>query len=135
MTPRPLLQSRRGLTLVELSLVIFVLLALTAVGVYMTDGMSEWNNGKDAAEKLRTVYAAQRAYLADNPTIAVSSLTSTRLIPYLPTGETTIPTVKDKNGNPLTIKLNVSPPVVLSASGTTYDPSGSSSDGLWDVGK
>lgn len=124
----------RGVTLIELTLVILVMLSLAGVSIYFAKGMQKWNRGKDATEKLRTVYAAQKAYLADNPTVAVSSLTSALLIPYLPTGETSIPTVTSDTGTTLSIIVNVSPPVVNNGSGTAYDTSGSSSDGIWDVG-
>jgi prepilin-type N-terminal cleavage/methylation domain-containing protein len=125
---------RRGVTLIELSLVILVMLALAGLGLYFANGHQEWQRGKDAAEKLRSVYAAQKNYLADNPTVPVGSLTTTRIVPYLPSGETSIPTVQAADGTTRTIRLNVSPPVVDNGSGGTYDPSGSSSDGLWDVG-
>lgn len=126
--PRP-----AGFTLIELTVVIMVLLAMTGLAIYYTGGMSKWNKGKEAAEKLRSVYAAQKGYLADNPTVAVSTLNSSRLIPYMPSGETAIPTVEGENGESLTIRLTVSPPVVVNGS-TVYDPSGNSNDGLWDVG-
>ena len=74
-------------------------------------------------------------YLADNPTASVSTLTSTLLIPYLPNQATSMPTVKSLTGANLSILVNVSPPVINAGSGTTYDPSGSSKDSLWDVGE
>lgn len=123
-----------GVTLIELSVVIMVLLAMTGLAIYYTGGMDKWNKGKDASEKLRSVYAAQKAFLADNPTVAVSTLTANRLIPYLPSGETTLPAIVSETGATLTIKLNVSPPVVTDAGGAVYDPSGNPKDGLWDVG-
>ena len=123
-----------GVTLIKLTVVIMVMLSLAGIGLYFVRGMTKWNRGKDAAEKLRTVYAAQKAYLADNPTVAVSSLTSTLILPYMPGGESSIPTVTAENGSTLTLIINVSPPVVNNGSGGTYDPSGSSSDGIWDVG-
>ena len=91
--------------------------------------------GKEAGEKLRLVYAAQRAYLADNPSMTVGSLTPALLIPYLPTGASSLPTVASDTGTTLTITVNVFPPVLLDAAGRVYDPSGSRSDGLWDVGE
>lgn len=127
--PRP-----AGVTLIELTVVIMVLLAMTGLAIYYTGGMDKWNKGKEASEKLRSVYAAQKAYLADNPTVAVSSLNSNRITPYLPGGETSLPSVVSETGAALTIRLTVSPPVLVDAGGTIYDPSGNSNDGLWDVG-
>lgn len=126
--------SPRGVTLIEMTVVIMLILALAGGTLMYFGGTDKWKKGKEASEKLRTVYAAQRAYLADNPTTAVSSLTSDKLVPYLPTGETSIPTVKSETDATFTIKVDVSPPVVVDGSGATYDPSGSSKDGIWDVG-
>lgn len=122
--------ARRGLTLIELSLVILTLIALASIGMYFLSNMDEWTRGRDASEKLRTVYAAQRAYLADHPLDTVASLDDEKLIPYLPTGEAAIPTIEDASGATKTIVVNVSPPVIEGG----YDPSGDTKDGLWDVG-
>ena len=114
---------------------LMVLLALISTGMFVSKKTDDWRLGRLASESLRSVYAAQRMYLADNPTFAVGSLTSALLIPYLPNQATSIPTVKSLTGATLNIIVNVSPPVVNSGSGSTYDPSGSSSDSLWDVGE
>jgi len=125
----------RGATLLEMSLVIMMLLALTGSGIYFSGKIGEWRSGREAAETLRMVYAAQRMYLADNPTTPVSSLEPADLIPYLPAGRTEIPTVTSLEGNELPINVAVSPPVVDAGEGEPYDPSGSPNDGLWDVGR
>ena len=138
MKPQSIAYRARGVTLIELTVVIMVLIAMVGAGLYYTNAMSEWKYGKDAGEKLRTVYAAQKSYLADNPTVVITSLSTSeaasRILPYMPTPETSLPTVKTKDGNTtLTIKANVSPPVADSG-GAAYDPSGKTDDGLWDVG-
>jgi len=122
-------------TLLEMTIVIMVLLALISTGLFVNNKMDEWKLGKQAGETLRTVYAAQRMYLADNPTAAVSSITNTKIIPYLPNQATTMPKVTSLVGTQLNILVNVSPPVINGGSGVTYDPSGSSNDSLWDVGE
>ena len=121
-----------GLTLIEISLVICILMALVGTGLYATGSIKDWRAGRDAAESLRHVYTAQRMFLADNPTVAVSTITQAQLIPYLPNKATAMPTVVPLKGSALTIKVNVSPPV-LTQGGTTYDPSGKAGDNLWDV--
>lgn len=126
---------RKAFTLLELTIVIMVLLALIQTGLFVSTKMDEWKLGRDAAETLRTVYSAQRMYLADNPTVSVADITSAVIIPYLPNGATTLPTVKSLVNTQLTILVNVSPPVINAGSGTTYDPSGSNKDSLWDVGE
>ena len=73
--------------------------------------------------------------LADNPTVAVSTITNSKIIPYLPNQATSMPQVTSLVGTKLNILVNVSPPVINGGNGVTYDPSGSSNDSLWDVGE
>jgi hypothetical protein len=80
------------------------------------------------------VKAAQLMYLSDNPSALVASLTAGstgNLVQYMPNGYW--PTLPSVNGVAPTINCTVFPPVAV-LSGTTYDPSGSITDGLWDVG-
>ena len=131
----PTVRRSRGVTLLEMTIVIMLLLALTGGGLFFTGKISEWRRGRDAAETLRMVYAAQRMYLADNPTTSVTTLEPGDLIPYLPAGRNEIPTVTSLEGAELKINVAVSPPVVDAGDGKPYDPSGSTSDGLWDIGR
>ncbi len=124
-----------GFTLLEMSVVLMVLLALMSTGLFISKKTDEWRLGRQASESLRSVYSAQRMYLADNPTASVSTITAALLIPYMPNQATSIPTITSLTGTTLTIILNVSPPVINAGSGSTYDPSGSSNDSLWDVGE
>ena len=78
---------------------------------------------------------AQRSYLADHPRKAVDSITTNDLIPYLPSGGSALPRVEDLNGNSLSYDVTKSPPILTEAGGGVYDPSGSSTDSLWDVGE
>ena len=126
---------RSAFTLLEMTVVIMVLLALVKVGLFASSALDKYKLGRIACESLRSVYTAQRMYLADNPTASVTDLTSALLIPYMPNGATTIPTVKSLTGATLTVILTVSPPVINAGSGVTYDPSGSNLDSLWDVGE
>lgn len=134
-TPHPLRNSAWGFTLLEMTVVILVLLSLVNIGFFTSKKMDEWKLGRTASETLRTVYSAQRMYLADNPTTAVSALTPTLILPYMPGNVTVMPTVKSLTGTTLGILVNVSPPVINAGSGTIYDPSGSNRDSLWDVGE
>lgn len=129
------LRPQRGTTLLELTIVILVLMTLIGVSMFSSAAIGKWRKGREAGEQLRLVYAAQRSYLADNPTAAVSSLTETLLIPYLPNRGSSIPTVTSLEKKTLSIKLTVTPPVVDGGSGIPYDPSGDIQDALWDVGK
>jgi prepilin-type N-terminal cleavage/methylation domain-containing protein len=124
-----------GFTLVEMTIVVMILLTLVGVGLYSTNSIKDWRLGRDASEKLRTVHAAQRLCLSDNPTLAVSALTPALVVSYLPNQATSIPTVESLTGATLSIKVDVFPPIINNGSGGTYDPSGNGKDSLWDVGE
>jgi competence protein ComGC len=126
---------RQAFTLVEMTIVLLVILALTRIGFVSSKKMNEWKLGRAASETLRSVHTAQRLYLADNPIVNVTSLTSALIIPYLPNNVTVMPTVTSLSGANLSILVNISPPVINAGSGVVYDPSGNSQDSLWDVGK
>lgn len=131
-------QRPRAFTLLEMTIVIMVLLILVGTGLSVSGSIRQWQLGREASETLRSVYTAQRLYLSDNPTVAVSSLTTDKaalLIPYLPNQAIAMPTVKSLTGATLNIKFDVFPPVVNDGSNKAYDPSGSSTDSLWDVGE
>ena len=133
--PFHLRQRLRAFTLLEMTLVIMVLLGLIGIGMYSTTAIKTWRLGRQASESLRTVYTAQKLYLSDNPTASVTALTGALLIPYLPNKATAMPTVTSLTGTTLNIKVTVFPPVVDNGAGVAYDPSGSSTDSLWDVGE
>lgn len=126
---------RYGFTLVEMTVVIMVMMTLLGTGLYVSKQYGDWQLGRLAGEELRTVYSAQRMYLADNPTAIVANLTDEQIIPYLPTRAAAIPTVKSLNGADLAIRVNVTPPIIDDGSGGGYDPSSSSKDSQWDVGQ
>jgi type II secretory pathway pseudopilin PulG len=124
-----------GLTLLEMSVVMLLLLTLIGTSLAVSRKYREWQLGREAAETLRTVYAAQRMFLSDNPTVTVSTINTAQIIPYLPTRAAVMPTVKSLTGANLPILVNVSPPIINNGSGTFYDPSSSRTDNLWDVGE
>lgn len=126
---------RPAFTLVEMTIVILVLLALTRVGFVSAKRMGEWKAGRAASETLRSVHTAQRLFLADNPTTTVATITSAMVAPYMPNNAGIVPTVKSLSGTSLAIIVNVTPPIINAGSGTRYDPSGSFTDSLWDVGE
>jgi type II secretory pathway pseudopilin PulG len=125
----------QAFTLLEMTVVIMVLLALVQTGMFTSRKIDEWKLGRLATETLRSVYSAQRMYLADNPTVAVSALTPAVILSYLPNNPATMPTVATLSGDKLPILVNVSPPIINAGSGVPYDPSGSNKDSLWDVGE
>ncbi len=134
-TPRLSRPSLKAFTLLEMTIVIMMLLALVKIGLFSSSTINEWKLGRTASETLRSVYSAQRMYLADNPTVPLSSLTSALILPYMTNNTTVMPTVTSLAKTNLTILVNVSPPVINAGSGVTYDPSGSNRDSLWDVGE
>lgn len=134
-TPRQPTAASRAFTLLEMSIVIMILMALISTGLFVNNKMDEWKLGRAASETLRQVHTAQRMFLADNPTRLVSSITAQDVIPYLPGNATALPTVKTLSGSQFGISVNVSPPVINAGSGVPYDPSGDNRDSLWDVGE
>lgn len=124
----------KGMTLLEISLVIFLILGLAALFMGMAFPISNWRKGKNAGLDLQAVYTAQKTYLADHPTQAVTTMTAAQLIPYLPNNMTAIPTPEAIDGSTLNIDFSVIPPQLKNGS-AVYDPSGKSDDGLWDAGK
>ncbi len=126
---------KSGFTLLEMTVVILVLLTLMGTGLFVTKQYGIWQAGRTASEHLRNVYSAQRLYLADNPTVAVADITAANIIPYLTNRATALPTVESLEGETLTIKVNVNPPVIDDGAGGVYDPSGQPLDSLWDVGQ
>jgi prepilin-type N-terminal cleavage/methylation domain-containing protein len=121
-----------GFTLVEMTVVIAVILVLVGAASLAVKPYYAFRDGRTAGEMLRAVKAAQLLYLSDNPSTAVTALTQTLLLPYMPNG--TWPTLPLVGTVTPTINCTVFPPVAL-LSGVTYDPSGSTTDGLWDVGQ
>ena len=103
------------------------MIALMSTGIYFTTKISDWQAGKEAAEQLRGVYAAQRMYLADHPTTLVANLDAELIKPYLPNNPGAMPTILSLDDEELSIDVTVSPPV-LTLGGVAYDPSGSASD-------
>jgi prepilin-type N-terminal cleavage/methylation domain-containing protein len=128
------LQSRStsGVTLVELSVVIAVILLLAGAASLAIKPYLAYRDGRAAGEMLRAVKAAQLMYLSDNPSTLPANLTQAELLPYMPNGAwSTLPSV---NGQVPTIDCTKFPPVAV-LKGAPYDPSGSTTDGLWDVGQ
>ncbi|MCB1063131.1 MAG: type II secretion system protein [Verrucomicrobiae bacterium] len=122
-----------GLTLIEMSVTIALMMSLASIVIYSSSGVGDWKLAREAALQLRSVYVAQKSYLADHPTKSISSVSASELVPYLPDGATAIPTLESLEGGTLTIQFTVMPPVALSGT-TVYDPSSGPKDGLWDVG-
>lgn len=127
-------QSRcRGLSLIEITLVIGLMLALASMVTYSITSMTDWQKGRSASEALKSVYVAQKGFLADHPTKNPTDFTSEKLIPYLPGQATAMPTAKSLDGASLTLDFLAMPPT-FQLNGSVYDPTGKSDDGLWDIG-
>jgi len=123
----------KGLSLVEMSLVIALMLGLATIVTYSISGVLDWKLGRDATEKLRAVYIAQKSFLADRPSKSFSTFTSAELIPYLPGNPGVMPSATAVNGQVLALNFTSLPPFYM-VGGQRYDPTGSQTDGIWDVG-
>lgn len=126
---------KNGFTLLEMTVVIMVLLTLMGTGLFVSKQFGDWQLARAASEKVRSVYAAQRQYLADHPTAVVSSILPEDIIPYLANRSDALPTVESLDGDMLTIRVDVSPPHIDNGSGGVYDKSSSQTDSLWDAGQ
>lgn len=133
--PFPTPDQPRGFTLLEMSIVLLILLTLIGIGTYSAGKISEWRLGREAGETLRSVFTAQRMYLADHPTTPVADITAENLLPYMRNNVTSMPTVESLEGEDLPIIVSISPPVIDAGGGAVYDPSGKPLDSLWDVGQ
>lgn len=122
----------RGFTLMEISLVIALMLGLMSLITMNVSAVSDWQKGKDASLSLQAVFSAQRAYMADHPTASIATVTSTQLVAYLPQGWSAMPTFTSLQSQALTLDHTVMPPRLLLGN-AAYDPSGNTSDGLWDT--
>jgi prepilin-type N-terminal cleavage/methylation domain-containing protein len=125
--------AKGGFTLVEMTVVIAVILVLVGAATLGIKPYYAYRDGRTAGEMLRAVKAAQLLYLSDNPSTAVAALTQSLLLPYMPNG--TWPILPSVNGVVPTISCIVFPPVAVLGATNPYDPSGSPTDGLWDVGQ
>lgn len=124
-------RSQAGFTMIELALVISILVLLAGLASIAVPPFIAYSDGRKAGEALRAVKAAQLMYLADNPAAPVANLTRALLLPYMPNGAW--PTLPSVNGVTPTINCTVFPPVAV-LNGTTYNPTGSTTNGLWNVG-
>lgn len=111
-----------------------LMLGLSVLIGFGYSSVSDWKKGKDAALSLQAVYAAQRAYMADNPTADISLVSALQLQGYLPQGWSSMPTFVGLHGEVLTLRFSTMPPTLFVGT-TPYDPSGKTNDGLWDVGE
>jgi prepilin-type N-terminal cleavage/methylation domain-containing protein len=127
-------RNKSGYTLIEIAAAIAVMVALAAIVIAAGRGYANWSDGKQAADALRAVEAARRLYLADNPYADVNFLNQANLLPYLPGN--VWPTLPSVAGGTLTIHFTTpNQPPTLRLGGSVYDPSPSTTDGVWDVGR
>ena len=140
----------KGVTLLELSMVMALILSLAFLGSYSMQEFQEWQKGRNASLALEAVYEAQRAFLADHPTQSPAQLQESNLLAYLPQGwgaESGVTSmaqllvhgkVSGVSGEALSLDINHLPPT-LTLGGSIYDPTqtraGGGWDGLWDTGE
>jgi prepilin-type N-terminal cleavage/methylation domain-containing protein len=125
-------RSKSGFTLVEMAVVIAVILILAGAASLGIKPYYAYRDGRAAGEMLRAVKAAQLMYLSDNPSTQVQNLTQAELLPYMPNGPW--PALPLVNGQQPTIDCTRFPPRAV-LNGAPYPPSGSTTDGLWNVGQ
>ena len=126
-------RSKSGLTLVEMTVVIAVILVLIGAASLGIKPYSAFRDGRAAGEALRSVKAAQLMYLSDSPSTLVINLTQAELTPYMPQGNW--PTLPSVNGQVPTINCTVFPPVAVLNGATYPSASPAATNGLWNVGQ
>lgn len=126
---------KKGFTLIEMTVVILVMLTLIGTGLYVSTQYGNWQLARAASEDVRSVYAAQRQFLADHPTAVVANILPAQIIPYLADRSNALPIVETLEGQMLPIRVDVSPPVIDDGTPDGYDPSSSRNDSLWDAGQ
>jgi len=132
----PQKEFERGLTLIELTVVMAILLTLLAISVTTVRGYHRWQAENAGTALLRSVYNAQRTYLSENPTVPVASVTAANIFPYL---SETVDAPRDADGNvtalPIVTFEEVDYNVLVNVSPPTFnvDPSGDPNDGSWDL--
>lgn len=127
------LSSCPGLTLVELTVVILIILGLLSFSTLSVEAYRDWGARRDIEESLRVIYVAQREYLADNPSSTLATVTPAVLAPYLSNtsvavtddgaGNIEFPVIEGLNGDALNINVGVSPPTAANAD-ENYDIGG-----------
>lgn len=127
-------QAKKGVTLIELVVVIAMLLVLATLGTLSVGAYQDWQKGLTAGEQIKSVYQAQRLYLSNYPTKTPADITLANIIKFMPNGATSLPVVTGLDGETLTIDFNTSPPVYKNG-GANYDPSTTTTDSLWDAGE
>lgn len=129
-------RNSKGLTLLEMVMIMAILLVLSSIATFSIQAYRDWQAGLKAGEAVKAVYQAQRLYLADNPTTALSAITEPDITPYLPAGYNgAMPVVDGLDGENLGFIIDQSPPYLHDDTDNRYDPSGSTVDSLWDAGQ
>ena len=84
MSIRKISRLQKGFTLVELTLVITLMIALSAITMAGVGWMSRMADAKRAEGVLRAYQSARISWLVDNPTKAVEDVSLDMLTPYIP---------------------------------------------------
>jgi len=126
-------KSKRGMTLIEVVTVIGLLTLMSYVGFTSANRINYYKVSMQASAALKTVRQAQTAYLAYHPNLTYYDIPSnnTEFLTYFQGG--VMPVLPVYDGAALTIDASVFPPVILKG-GVAYDPSTSTTDGVWDSG-
>lgn len=121
--------NNRGVTLMELTLVISIIVLLSSIVTVGVSYYRNWTTGAQAGEDLKAVYQAQKLYLADNPTELPRNLTWDLIKPYYPgVAPAAAPTITGSDDKPYDINFDKMPPT--SAYGDKTGPG----DSIWDTG-
>lgn len=93
---------RKAFTLIELTMVIGILMGMTAMSVFGLTYFTSLSRANRAEAILRQVEKARLSYLIDHPTHSYRQITTLAISPYLPGGFSAAIQVMEMNGYTLT---------------------------------
>lgn len=89
---------RNAYTLLEVTLVIGIVVGLSAVTIFGLGNFSAMARASRAEAAMRMVESARLSFLSDNPQIPLSQVTEANLGPYIPGGFTSARSILQDNG-------------------------------------
>jgi prepilin-type N-terminal cleavage/methylation domain-containing protein len=140
--PTLLNKLNQGMTLIELSMVMAVILSLGGIVTYASmNQYYEWKRGSEAGLLLREVDYATKLFLSDRPRIDPASFQRSDVARYLSPDIKNLPAARlDADGLPYlpnqsgTYNLTINFSAVLEPT-ASQDFSSQTDDSLWDIGK
>jgi type II secretory pathway pseudopilin PulG len=101
---------RNAYTLLEITLVIGIVVGLSAVTVFGLGNFSAMARASRAEAALRMVESARLSFLSDNPQVPLGSVNRANLNPYIPGGFDTVDSILRDNGYGIAVPADLQTP-------------------------